>query len=111
MCDTAIGELFAHSNAEPDGTWPCIAVREVLEQSEGGKMFEGFGTGIFNKRGIVSRDFAEGGEQERALVATYRSYAVASDIEWPRVAAALRSVAELYRNEARREDLSRDSML
>jgi hypothetical protein len=106
-----IGELLAHSGSESDGTWPCIPVREVLEQSEGMKMLDGFETGILNNRGVVSRGFAEGGEQERELVATYESYASACDIEWPRVAGALRSVAEMYRDQARREDLNRESML
>jgi hypothetical protein len=111
VCDTMIGELLAHCEAEADGTWPCIPVREVLELSEGANMLDGFEIGIFNKRGVVSRGFAEGGEQERELVSTYDSYAGACDIDSPRVAGALRKVADMYRNEARREDLSRESML
>ena len=110
VCDNAIGELLAQSPTEIDGSWPCIAVREVLEQSEGAKMLEGFHVGILNKRGGVWRSLTEGGKQEREIAETYNLYAGACEIEWPRVAGAFRGTADGYRHKAQREDNDRESM-
>ena len=111
VCDNAIGELLAHSPTEADGTWPCISVREVLEQSEGTKMLDGFYVGIYYKpRGIVRRSLTEGGKQERELAENYDLHASACAYEWPRVAGTLRRIAGGYRDEARREDHDRERM-
>jgi hypothetical protein len=110
VCDNVIGELLAHSPSEADGTWPCIPAREVLERSESAKMLQGFQIGIHNKRGVVSRFVIEGGEQERELAETYDSYATACEVVWPRVAGALRKIADGYRHQARREDNDRESV-
>ena len=73
-------------------------------------MLNGFYVGIYNKRRIVSRSLAEGGEQERELAENYDSYASDSAYEWPRVAGTLRRIADGYRNEARRRDHDGESM-
>jgi hypothetical protein len=104
ICDIQIGEVFAHAPAESDGSWPCIPVRDVIEEIDSDELIEGFKVGIFNRRGGYSKSPTEGGEQERALAKRYAAYADACDIEWPRTAAALRRVARGYEEKARRED-------
>ncbi|HEY7326646.1 MAG TPA: helix-turn-helix transcriptional regulator [Gemmataceae bacterium] len=104
ICDSRIGELLAYAPQEEDESWPCIPVRDVLEEVGSDEILHGFQIGIFNKRGMYSKSPTEGGAQERALAERYRKYAQASEVEWPRVAASLRRVAEGYEADARRED-------
>lgn len=104
VCDITLGELFAKAPGEPDGTWPCIAVRDVLEITDSPEMGRGLSVGIFNKRGAYSKGLREGGKQERDLAATYEAHANACQNRWPRIAAVLLRVAGDYSEEAKRED-------
>ena len=104
VCDSKIGEIFACSPMEADGSWPCTAVRDVIEEVVSDVLLRGFETGIFNKRGFYSKTPGEGGDQERQLAKKFLEYADACDIEWPRTAAALRLVSKRYEEDARRED-------
>ena len=102
--DLAIGEMLSHAPGEPDGTWPCVPVREALESVRTDEVLQGFKIGIFNARGIVSKTLNEGGEQERELAARYRRHADHCRIRWPYTARALRDLAESYERSARSED-------
>jgi transcriptional regulator with XRE-family HTH domain len=104
VCDSRIGEVFAHAPSETAGSWPCIPIRDALEDIGTEEVFDGFGVGIYNKRGMVSKSMREGGAQERALAEKYRNFAEASHVDWPKTAAALRRVADGYEEHARRED-------
>ena len=104
VCDSRIGEVFAHAPAESDGSWPCVPVRDALEEIGSDDVFGGFRVGIYNKRGVFSKMLKEGGVQERVLAEKYRQYAEASKFEWTKTAAALRRIAEGYEEDARRED-------
>jgi transcriptional regulator with XRE-family HTH domain len=104
ICDSQIGEVFAHAPAEPDGSWPCVAVRDALEEIDRENVFNGFLAGIFNLRGLHWKSLGDGGVQERELAKKYRVFAEASQIDWPKTAAALRRVAQSYDDEAGRED-------
>jgi len=105
ICDSKIGELFArHDRGEEDGSWPCIPIRDALEDVGTEDVFDGFEVGIFNKRAAYNKSLTEGGEQERALAKQYRAWADRSKIEWPKTAASLQRVAEGYEEQAQRED-------
>jgi transcriptional regulator with XRE-family HTH domain len=104
ICDSRIGEVLAHAPAESDGSWPCVAVRDALEEIGSDEVFGGFSVGIYNKRGVFSKTLKEGGAQERTLAEKYRQYADASNLEWTKTAATLRRIAEGYEEHARRED-------
>ena len=104
ICESRIGEVLAYALDEADGSWPCIPVRDTLEEIGTDEVFEGFGVGIYNKRRVVSKSLREGGAQKRALAEKYRAFADASNVEWPKTAAALRRVAQGYEEDARRED-------
>jgi hypothetical protein len=106
ICDSRIGEIFAYAPEEDDGSWPCIPVRDALEEigTDSGEVFQGFAVGIYNKRGMISKTFREGGAQERILAGKYRKFADASKIEWPKTSATLRRIADGYDDDARRED-------
>jgi hypothetical protein len=104
VCDLRIGEVFAHDPELADTPWPSIPVRDALEDIGTDEVFRGFGSGIYNKRGVVSKSMREGGAQEWALAAKYKRFAEACYIDWPKTAAALRRMAEGYEEHARRED-------
>lgn len=105
VCDVHIGDVFAKSpHEEKDGSWPCIPVRNVIEEISSDDLVKGFEIGIFNKRGTTSRSLFEGGIQERELARKYREYAEACDIGWPKTAAVLRKLVKNYEDQALRED-------
>jgi hypothetical protein len=104
ICDSRIGEVFAYSPPEADGSWPCVPVRAALEEIGTEEVFEGLYVGVYNKRGTYRKTFREGGAQERALAETYRAFASTSKVKWPKTAAALRRIAQGYEEDARRED-------
>jgi transcriptional regulator with XRE-family HTH domain len=105
VCDSRIGSVFAHSRDEPsDGGWPCIPVRDAIEEIGSGALENGFEVGIYNKRGAHWKSIEAGGQQERGLAKRYRDWAEICKIEWPRTAASLRRMAEGYEREAARAD-------
>lgn len=99
-----VGEVFAHSPTDRDGTFPAKAVRDVLETAPNDRMERGFVIGLQNKRGVTSRGMAEGGKQEYELAEQYDGWAEAIAATHPRSAGALRMVADSYREEGRRND-------
>ncbi len=106
VADVTIGELLAHAPADPvDGLWPVLAVRRVVEEVGNKHLKNGMVCGILNKRGAFMKRPDEGGRQERALAAEYRSQSDTLAIRWPKTASILRDVAEDYERGARREDI------
>jgi len=99
-----IGEVLAHSPEDADGTFPSLPVREVLEGAPDERLLRGFLIGVYNKRGVTSRGMAEGGQQEYELAGQYFAWAEAVQASHPRTAAALRDIADAYREEGRRND-------
>lgn len=102
--DDQIGKILAHSPGDPDGAWPAIAVRDVIESLQNKQLEDGFRVEIFNSRGVTSRGLDSGGDQERDLTTRYRGYSDKLADRWPRTAALLRRVADSYEHDARRED-------
>lgn len=103
-CDHEIGKLLASCPAAPDGSWPCIAVRNIMESIPGDIALDSFHSGIFNGRGTTSRGLHDGGEQERQLAKEYHGFADACQMRWPRVSATLRRLARGYETDARHMD-------
>jgi hypothetical protein len=104
VCDSKIGEQLSYAPADVDGSWPCLAVREVFEAVKSEEILRGFDIGVANQRGVTSRGVKDGGEQERELVKTYRDYAEKCKVLWPRTALALRRIAENYDAQAKWQD-------
>lgn len=99
-----IGQVLSGSPADPDGSWPCAAVREIIEDLAHPDLDEGLRIGLYNSRGVVTKDPAAGGAQERALAEKYDGMAAAVSTTYPRTARVLRTIADGYRRDARRED-------
>src|SRR5690606_35908993 len=99
-----IGQVLSGSPADPDGTWPCTPVRDIIEDLASPDLEEGIRIGVYNSRGVVTKDTAAGGAQERALAEKYDGLAAAVSTSHPRTARLLRRIADGYRRDARRED-------
>jgi hypothetical protein len=103
--DSELGEMLAHAPAGADGIWPFQAARDLLDRPELETARKGLATGLFNKRGMVSKSFAEGGGQERELAALYHGQAQALHQSHPLLAAALDRLGRDYEAYARGEDI------
>lgn len=101
-----LGEALYHSAPGADGVWPGEVVRDFLEEIQDEHVEIGIFLAIVNDRGITGRDLEEGGSKEDALVAKYEADAALLADDSPRSAAILRRVAEDYRQDARRNDIS-----
>lgn len=94
--DSHIGRILAYAPAGRDGVWPHEAVRSVLDLDSSRAMEAGFTTGVFNKRGVWTKNIGDGGAQERSLSQGFRRYADAMNLKYPKTARLLRSIADQY---------------
>ena len=99
-----IGQMLSASPHDPDGTWPCAVIREVIEDLASTELERGFRLGVHNGRGVVMKDPSAGGAAERTLAEQYDGFAVAVRAGYPRTARMLRRIADSYRHEASLED-------
>lgn len=104
VCDNHIGQVFAHALPDETGNWPPEAICKIVDEIGSKELDNGFIIGIYNKRGVVSKSLFEGGEQERELAKLYREYSSKLAIQYPRISAILKKVAEDYENQAKQED-------
>lgn len=103
--DHVIGKVLSGSPPGNDGAWPHTAIRDVLEEITSEDLETGLREGIYNSRGVVSKNWNEGGDQERRLAERYQGYAAVLRDRWPRTADVMRRIAETYIVEAREEDM------
>ena len=101
--DEQIGQLLSGSPHGSDGVWPAEPVRDLVERIGSKDLENGIHVGRLD-RGFTSRDVYEGGKQERALVADYRSWSEQTAARWPRTSRLLREIGASYEREAARED-------
>jgi hypothetical protein len=99
VCDSQIGQILSYAPPSPDGSWPCLEVRNLIEELQSPVLENGFRIGKYNQRGVICR--GEGGKQEWDLVKHYRELAEKVRNGWPRTAGILDGLAKGYENEAR----------
>ncbi|MBY4640512.1 helix-turn-helix domain-containing protein [Gluconacetobacter entanii] len=104
IANDRIGQMLSASPIGADGNWPAEPVRDALDLFRSKPMLEGFQVGKSNRRGVTTRMPRDGGEQERALAAQYRTWAEAISLEHPYTAKALNGLAERYDWQAQRHD-------
>jgi len=102
--DQRIGGLLRYVPIDPDGVWPTVAVREIVEAVASRDLELGIELEVMNSRGVTSRGPTEGGALERTLVNRYREYAHQIGNRWPRTRRMLQRIAESFERDARRED-------
>ena len=99
-----IGQMLSDGPQDPDGTWPCRPIREVIEELRSTHLEQGFGMGVYNSRGVVMKDPSVGGASKRALAERYEGFAAAIRAAYRRTAGMLREIGAHYRHDASRED-------
>jgi hypothetical protein len=104
--DSVIGQWFSSCPADEDGTWPCTAVRDLLDESGAENLRDGFASGIVHNRGVTSRAHDDGGDQERTLRQKYRDLAKPLHASHPNVAAMFEQISQSYDRRASYEDRS-----
>jgi hypothetical protein len=106
VADSKIGEMLASWPQPKDENtmWPCEEICDAIEEANSDDLDHGFQIGIRNSRGVTTRSPLDGGDLERRERDKCRRWAELCDIDWPRTAASLRSVADSYDLDAQRED-------
>jgi hypothetical protein len=104
MCDHTLGELFARACRTREGDWPPPEIARLIEDSATDALVDGFISGIYNSRGVVSRDPRAGGAPERVLSERYRQLADYARPYSPKLAGAFFQLSAHYDRDARRED-------
>lgn len=104
VASSVIGQALSGSVTDPDGTWPSLPVREVLERELDSRLEGELAIGRFNQRGVTMRSPYSGGQQERVLAARYQGWADRVRDTWPRAGAVLDRLARDYLADAQRED-------
>lgn len=105
IADIYIGNSLASSPTdETDGVWPHRAVRDLIEELANSAIQIRLCTQVCNNRGATIRRLTDGGQQERIFVEQYQGYAKQIRDQWPRTAAVLRDLAQMYRRNAAGQD-------
>ena len=91
--DQYIGRVLAYAPLGEDGSWPPIAVRELIEKMRNHHIETGTVQGVHAKRGVTMRGMLDGGIQERSLAQSYREWSDATKLEWPRTSSLLNRIA------------------
>src|SRR5262249_5527256 len=102
--DEQIGQVLSTAPEGTDGVWPAEPVRDLIETIGSTRIEAGIHLGAVNSRGVTTRGVFDGGDQERALAARYRQWAVQTAGRWRRTSRVLRGLADSYELEAQRED-------
>jgi hypothetical protein len=98
VCDSQVGQILSYAPKSPDGSWPCVEVRDLIEDIKSPRLELGLRIGKLNQRGVIFR--GKGGDQERALAKEYREFADKVRNGWPRTASILDGLAKGYEEEA-----------
>jgi DNA-binding transcriptional regulator YiaG len=104
VADSCIGNVLSASPVGADGVWPAEAVRSAIDRTKSDDLEAGFVIGRRNRRGVTTRMYGDGGDQERNKAKQYRDWAAALAYEYVRTAKALNTLADSYEDDARRED-------
>ena len=72
VVDMVVGSLLG--NLPRNNSYPQTILGEIVEELKSDSVDEHIRIRIFNSRGVTIRAFTEGGDQERSLVALFKSY-------------------------------------
>lgn len=103
--DEYIGHFLAYAPMDPEtGGWPHKGLCRLLEYLSADWIERGIEIERYNMRGIYSKSFDEGGQQERRLAKTYTDWAALIP-EYPRTSDMLQRVAEGWEGHASQADI------
>ena len=104
MTDQTIGQWLSKCPNEKEGIWPCFPVCDLLERMDAEDIRNCFGMGVHNNRGVTTKAYGEGGNQERELADKYKGFAEKIRNLYPITATVLDHIAKSYEYEAKTED-------
>ena len=104
IADWTIGEWLARCSVTGGVARPGELVCDAIESTESIELDRGFVLGARAARGVSTRVPGEGGDQERALAATYEQMAREMSGRWPRVGGVLDGIADSYERDGTRWD-------
>jgi hypothetical protein len=96
-----IGGILAYAPPDPSGTWIHHTVAKILDEPDAERIRDGFVTENLNRRGVHSWTK---GREERELAAKYHEHATIIEEQYPRLAAAVRKLADYYERDAQAEE-------
>lgn len=102
VVDMVVGTLLG--NLPRNVSYPQAILGEIVEELKSDSVDEHIRIRIFNSRGVTVRGFAEGGDQERSLVALFRRYRDKVKFTYPRLAKIFSKLMNEYERDANRED-------
>lgn len=102
MTDMVVGSLLG--NLPRNDSYPQDILGEIVEEFKRDSLDEHIRIRILNSRGVTMRAFAEGGDQERSLVALFKSYRDKVKFKYPRLAKIFTNLMQEYEHYARHED-------
>ena len=97
-----VGSLLG--NLPRNDSYPQDILGEIVEEFKRDSLDEHIRIRILNSRGVTMRAFAEGGDQERSLVALFKSYRDKVKFKYPRLAKIFTNLMQEYEHYARHED-------
>lgn len=100
--DMVVGNLLG--NLPRNDSYPQDILGEIVEELKRDSVDEHIRMRIFNSRGVTMRAFAEGGDQERALVKVFECYRDKVKFTYPRLANIYTKLMHEYAHYANRED-------
>ena len=102
VVDMIVGNLLG--NLPRNGSYPQDILGEIVEELKSDTVDDHIRMRIFNSRGVTTRAFAEGGDQERALVALFAGYRDKVKFKYPRLAKIFTNLMQQYERDAKHED-------
>ena len=102
VIDMMVGSLLG--NLPRNDSYPQSVLGEIVEELKSDSVDEHIRIKIFNSRGVTTRAFAEGGNQERSLVALFKSYRDKVRFKYPRLAKIFTNLMREYEHYANQED-------
>ena len=102
VTDMVVGSLLG--NLPRNDSYPQDIFGEIVEGLKSDSVDEHIQMRIFNSRGVTTRAFAEGGDQERELVALFKIYRDKVKFKYPRLAKIFTKMMDRYEYYSNRED-------
>ncbi len=103
VADLQIGKLLCGS-PQSLNDWLQDSICQIIDEINSEEINDGFCSGIFNNRGVVTKSFGEGGGQERYLAEIFKNKAKEIAIKYPITSSLLIRISHRYEGEAKRED-------
>ena len=102
VTDMVVGSLLG--NLPRNASYPQAILGEIVEELKSDSVDEHIRMRIFNSRGVTMRAFAEGGAQERSLVALFNGYRDRVKFKYPRLSKIFTKLMQEYERYANQED-------